>query len=145
MDALQVELSQARYVGMSDAEAAAAINARTVTIRVPVETWRIRQAAIEAGYWASLLEARDVPATRALALNVLAWLDDQSGTIQTVDLDRPAAVAMRSALVQAGICTQAQADELAALADVSMPWTASVGLPEVGIGLVRNARRSLDG
>lgn len=145
MDALQVELSQARYAGMSDAEAAAAINARTVTIRVPVETWRVRQIAIEGGYWAALVIAQDVPATRALAISVLAWIDDQSGTIKTVDMDRPAVVAMRAALVQAGICTQAQADELAALADVSMPWTASVGLPEVGIGLVRNARRNING
>ena len=145
MDALQVELSQARYAGMSDADAAAASNARTVSLRVPVETWRVRQAAIEGGYWADLVLAREVAETRGLAINVLAWIDDQSGTIRTVDMDKPAVVAMREALVSSGICTQAQADELAALADVAMPWTASAGLPEVGIGLIRNARRSLDG
>ena len=145
MDALQVELSQARYAGMSDAEAAAAVNARTVTIRVPVETWRVRQAAIEGGYWADLVLAREVTDKRGLAINVLAWIDDQSGTIRTVDMDKPAVVAMREALVEAEICTQAQADELAALGTVSMPWTASVGLPEIGIGLVRNARRSIGG
>jgi hypothetical protein len=144
MDALAVELSRGEYAALSDADAAAAINARTVTIRRPVETWRIRQAAIEAGYWASLVQARDVPATRALAVNVLAWIDDQSGVIQLVDMDRPAAVTMRAALAAAGICTQEQADALAALADSTIRWTQSVGLPEVGIGLVRNARRDIE-
>jgi hypothetical protein len=145
MDHLSDELARPEYAALSDDAAAAAINARTVTIRRPVETWRIRQAAIEAGYWATLVQARDVPATQALALNVLAWIDDQSGVIQSVDMDRPAAVAMRAALVAAGICTQNQADALAALADSTIPWTQSVGLPEVGIGLIRNARRSLNG
>jgi hypothetical protein len=52
---------------------------------------------------------------------------------------------MRAALVQAGICSQAQADALSALADHSIPWTESVGLPEIGVGLVINARRSING
>jgi hypothetical protein len=56
-------------------------------------------------------------------------------------MDRPAVIGMRAALVSAGICSQAQADALKALADASIPWTESVGLPEVGIGLVINARR----
>jgi hypothetical protein len=90
-----------------------------------------------------LVEAREstTPAVRALAITVLAWVDDQSGTIQSVDMDRPAVVGMRAALVQAGICSQAQADALSALADQSIPWTESVGLGEVGIGLIINARR----
>jgi hypothetical protein len=94
-----------------------------------------------------LLDAREssTAAVRALAISVLAWIDDQSGTIQTVDLDRPAVVAMRAALVQAGIVTQQQADALSALADASIPWTDSVGLPEVGVGLVINARRIANG
>jgi hypothetical protein len=52
---------------------------------------------------------------------------------------------MRAALVQAGIVTQQQADALSALADVSIPWTESVGLPEIGVGLVINARRIANG
>jgi hypothetical protein len=120
-----------------------AINGLRVSVRRPVPTWAIRQAAIEGGYWVSLLDAREssTAAVRSLALSVLAWIDDQSGTIQTVDLDRPAVVAMRSQLVQAGIVTQQQADALSDLADASIPWTESVGLPEIGIGLVINARR----
>ena len=97
----------------------------------------------EGGYWAAIVDASksENADLRRLAVNVLAWIDDQSGTIQTVDMDRTAAVVMRAALVSAGICSQSQADALDALADATIPWTQSVGLPEVGIGLVINARR----
>lgn len=145
MDPLAHELSQPQYATLSDEHAAAAVNAKTVAVRRPVPCWRVRQAAIEGGYWAALVQARDVPQTASLAINVLAWIDDQSGTIQTVDMDSPAAVAMRAGLVQAGIVTQAQADALSGLADATIPWTESVGLPEVGIGLVINARRMIGG
>lgn len=143
MDVLASELAKPEYAVLTDEQAAATINAKTVTVRRSVPTWAVRQAAIEAGYWAALVEARDssVPELRRLAVNALAWIDDQSGVIQTVDMDRPAVVALRSALVAAGICSQAQADALAELADATIPWTQSVGLPEVGIGLVINARR----
>lgn len=145
IEALAAELSRPEYASLSDEQAAATINAKTVAVRRPVETWRVRQAAIQGGYWAAIVKAREVPQTESLAINVLAWIDDQSGVIQTVDMDAPAAVAMRAALVQAGILTQPQADALSALADAVIPWTESMGLPEVGIGLVINARRMIGG
>jgi len=143
MDVLATELAKPEYAGLTDEQAAATVNAKRVAVRRPVPTWAVRQAAIEAGYWAALVEAREssVPELRRLAVNALAWIDDQSGVIQAVDMDRPAVVAMRAALVAAGICSQAQADALNSLADTTIPWTESVGLPEVGIGLVINARR----
>jgi len=143
LSVLAAKIREPQYAGLSDQLVADAINGLRVSVRRPVPTWSIRQAAIEGGYWVSLLDARasSTAAVRSLALSVLAWIDDQSGTIQTVDLDRPAVVAMRAALVQAGIVTQQQADSLSALADASIPWTESVGLPEIGIGLVINARR----
>ena len=136
MDALQTELARPEYAGLDDAAAADAINARTVAVRRPVPTWSVRQAAIEGGFWASLVEARgsDSPQVRALAISTLAWIDDQSGTIQTIDLDRPSVAAMLTGLVAAGIATQEQADAVRALSDAVIPWTQSVGLPEVGIG-----------
>jgi hypothetical protein len=144
---LAAKIREPQYAGLSDQLVADAINGLRVSVRRPVPTWAIRQAAIEGGYWVSLLDAREssTAAVRSLALSVLAWIDDQSGTIQTVDLDRPAVIAMRAALVQAGIVTQQQADALSALADASIPWTESVGLPEVGVGLVINARRIANG
>jgi hypothetical protein len=147
LQVLAAKIREPQYAGLSDQLLADAINGLRVSVRRPVPTWAIRQAAIEGGYWVSLLDAREssTAAVRSLALSVLAWIDDQSGTIQTVDLDRPAVVAMRAALVSAGIVTQQQADALSALADASIPWTESVGLPEVGVGLVINARRIANG
>jgi len=147
LTALAAKIREPQYAGLSDQLLADAINALRVSVRRPVPTWLVRQTAIEGGYWPALVEAREstTPAIRALAITVLAWIDDQSGTIQSVDMDRAAVVGMRAALVQAGICSQAQADSLSALADVSIPWTESVGLPEIGVGLVINARRSING
>lgn len=145
--ALAAKIAEPQYQGMADQLLADAVNGLRVSVRRPVPTWLVRQAAIEAGYWPSLVEAREstTPQLRALAITVLAWIDDQSGTIQSVDMDRPAVVAMRAALVQSGIVTQSQADALSALADASIPWTESVGLPEIGVGLVINARRMAHG
>ena len=147
IDHLRDEIARHEYAGLDDQAAADAVNARRVTVRRPVPTWLIRQAAIEGGFWPALVEARDgtQPQVRALAISVLAWIDDQSGTIQTIDLDRPSAAAMLGAIVAAGIATQAQAEAISALGDAVIPWTQSVGLPEIGIGLIRNARRSFDG
>jgi hypothetical protein len=147
LQVLAAKIREPQYAGMADQLLADAINGLRVSVRRPVPTWAIRQAAIEGGYWVSLLDAREssTAAVRSLAISVLAWIDDQSGTIQTVDLDRPAVVAMRSQLVQAGIVTQQQADALSALADASIPWTESVGLPEIGVGLIVNARRLANG
>ena len=147
LSVLAAKIREPQYAGMADQLLADAVNGLRVSVRRPVPTWQVRQTAIEGGYWPALVEAREstTPAIRALAITVLAWIDDQSGTIQTVDLDRPAVVAMRAALVSAGIVTQQQADALSALADHSIPWTESVGLPEVGVGLVINARRIANG
>jgi hypothetical protein len=140
---LAAKIAEPLYAGLTDQALADAVNGLRVSVRRPVPTWLVRQTAIEGGYWPALIEAREstTPAVRALAITVLAWVDDQSGTIQSVDMDRPAVVGMRAALVQAGICSQPQADALSALADASIPWTESVGLGEVGIGLIQNARR----
>ena len=147
LSALAAKIREPQYAGLSDQLVADAINGLRVIVRRPVPTWLVRQTAIEGGYWPALVEAREstTPAIRALAITVLAWIDDQSGTIQSVDMDRPAVIGMRAALVQAGICSQAQADALKALADASIPWTESVGIGEVGIGMIINARRMTNG
>lgn len=147
LDALAEEIRKPEYAGLSDQAVADMVNAKRVAVRRPVPTWAVRRAAIEGGFWAWLVEAREsqTPAMRALAISVLAWIDDQSGVVQTVDMDLPAVASMRSQLVAAGICTQAQADALDALADAEIPWSESVGLPEIGVGLVVNARRLSNG
>jgi len=144
---LSAKIREPQYAGLDDQALADAVNALRVSVRLPVPTWQVRQTAIEGGYWPALIESREstTPAIRALAITVLAWIDDQSGTIQSVDMDRAAVVGMRAALVQAGICSQPQADALSSLADALIPWTESVGLGEVGIGMIVNARRITNG
>lgn len=144
LELLAEKVNESRFREMDDQKVADAINALRVTVRRHVPTWLIRREAIEAGYWAKLVDARDsaISSTRALAITVLAWIDDQSGTIQTVDLDRPAVAKMWADLVAANIVTQAQADAISSLANVEMPWTESVGLSEVGIGMIQNVRRN---
>lgn len=141
-NALATALAEPQFVGMDDQAIADALNARRVIVRRPVPTWLVRQYAIEQGFWPSLIEARDSGGLQAkrLAITVLAWIDDQSGTIQTVDMDRPAVVQMLAALTALSITTQAQADALSALGDALIPWTESVGIGEVGIGNISNAR-----
>jgi hypothetical protein len=142
--ALAAEIATPAYTGMTDAEVISAINAKRVSVRRLVPTWEVRRAAIEGGYWPFLVLAAggsSNPQRQGLAISVLAWIDDQSGTIQTVDMDRPATQQMLAGLVAAGFVTPAQADDLAALAVTDAAWTESVGLPEVGIGLLNNARK----
>jgi hypothetical protein len=143
-DQLKEELLKPVYRGLTDQQAADTLNAKRVSARRLVPTWEVRRAAIEGGYWPSLvLSAADAnDARRGLAISVLAWIDDQSGTIQTIDMDRSSTQQMLTGLVAANFVTQPQADALNALADVTIPWTDSVGLPEIGIGLVINARRA---
>lgn len=145
--ALVEELAKPEYATLTDSEAAAAINAKTVDIRRLVSTWEIKQHAIENGYWATLVMYRESDQTpsqvKGLAISVLDWIDDISGKITQADLDRPTVQAMISGLVAAGIATQQHADQLDALADQTIAWTQHVGLGEVGIGLVQNARKEL--
>lgn len=137
MTPLAVELTNPIYADLSDEDAAAAINAKRVSVRRPVPTWRIKLAAIEGGYYAALVLAER--AGDPLAISVLSWIDDPS--IQTCDMDLPSVQFLLAGLVTASLVTQPQADALDALADAEIPWSESVGINEViGAGLVHNAR-----
>ena len=141
--ALIDELSKAEYASMSDQAAADAINAKTVVIRKPVELWMVVEHSSRNGYRAKLELARtngNHPCQET-AINILEYINSQR--IQTVDMDLPSTREMVQALVQCQFATQAMADELLALADQTIKWTESVGLPEIGVGLVQNARKKM--
>ena len=50
--ALIEELRKPEYAGLTDQQAADAVNAKTVTIRQPVAADRVQAAAIASGLWA---------------------------------------------------------------------------------------------
>jgi hypothetical protein len=140
---LAAKIAEPQYAGLSDQLLADAVNALRVSVRRPVPTYLVRRKACEGLYWSDLLDACESSDAmlKRMARAMMIWINDTSGTVQTIDMDLPAVVSVMGALVSCGIITQPQADALSALADASIPWTESVGLPEVGIGLIINARR----
>lgn len=145
---LATELAKPQYAAMTDQQAADAINAKTVTIRQLVETWRVKQYAIENGIWATLKLVRENTGLpnelRGLVISILDWVDDSAGKIQTVDMDLPSVQYMLGGLVTATLATQEQINAILAMGSVTLPWTTHNGLPEIGIGFVRNARREME-
>lgn len=148
MDALATELQKPEYAGLSDQAAADLINAKMVSKRELVPTWLVKQHGIENGYYAKIKIAScdsTIPVdVRGLCISVLAWIDDQAGKIQSLDMDLDSTHAMVQGLIACGILTQAQADSLARLADRDVRWVDEVGIGEVGIGLVINARKQIE-
>jgi hypothetical protein len=141
--ALIDKLSEPKYTNLSDQAAADAINALTVTVRKPVDLWMVVEHSSRNGYRAKLELARtngNHPCQET-AINILEYIN--SPRLQTVDMDLPSTRGMVQALVQCQFATQAMADELLALADQTIKWTESVGLPEIGVGLVQNARKKM--
>ena len=143
MQALIDELSKPEYASMSDQAAADAINAKTVAVRKPVELWQVEEHASRKGYRAKLERASKTEGhpCQEVALNILAYIN--SARLNTVDMDLADTQLMIGAMVECRFATQSMADELLALADQAIKWTESVGLPEIGVGLVQNARKKM--
>jgi hypothetical protein len=141
---LATELAKPEYASMSDQQAADAINAKTVTVRRLVETWRVKQYAIEQGVWAKLKLAKDNALApdelKGLCISILDWIDDSAGKIQTVDMDLPSVQYMLAGLVQAALATQDQVNAIIAMADTPIRWVDSVGMGSIGDGHVRSVR-----
>jgi len=142
MQALIDELKKPEYQGMTDMQAAAAINAKIVAVRVPIDCWMAKQHALENGYFAPLYKASIDPENpcRDLAISILAYIDDFAGKFQKIDLDRPKVREMLSGLVQCQFATQSIVDELLGLADSHVAWVEAMGLGHVCDGAVRKAR-----
>jgi hypothetical protein len=147
MDALATELQKPEYASLSDQAAADMINAKMVSKRELVPTWLVKQHGIENGYYAAIKIAScdtTIPVqVRGLCISVLAWIDDQAGKIQSLDMDLASTHAMVAGLIASGILTQAQATSLDQLADHEVRWVDENGIGNVGIGLVINARKQI--
>jgi len=138
---LREELSKPEYAEMSDGEAAAALNAKTVQIVVSVENSAIKRLSIMSGVWPGIIAAqRDANLQKAgLCIGVVEWLNDTR--MPVTDMDLPAVQTMLAGLVSFGLMTAEHATLMNDLKNKTVPWTEANGLPEIGIGLVRVARR----
>ena len=137
------ELQKPEYSGLSDQEAADAINAKTATIRRPVPAPMIRLRAMSLGMYAVVkiaAEDKSLPnPPRGAAINFITLADSQD----TVDLDHPDVAANAATLRQFSLASQEQIDAINSLGNGVIPWTTANDLPEVGIGLVINARKAI--
>ena len=141
--ALLDELRKAEYSSLSDQAAADRINAKTVTVRKPVDLWMVVEHSSRNGYRAKLELARtngNHPCQET-AINILEYIN--SPRLQTVDMDLPSTRGMVGALVQCQFATQTMADELLALADQTVRWVDHNGIGEVGRGRIQNARAEI--
>ena len=136
------EIQQPQYVGMTDTDLAAALNAQTpVRRRVPIAELQAR--AMESGVYMALRVAVGTPGTpeqlRAVCQTVL---DLANARFSDVDLDNPSAVQMFGALRQAGIITVEQVAMIDALAIAGYTSRAQVlGLGAVTVDDIERRKR----
>lgn len=140
---LIAELRKPEYSGLPDQAAADAINAKTATIRRPVAADRVQAAAIASGLWAIVKIASQNAGLpnppRGAAMSFVDWIE--AG--RPIDMDGGTVQSVGAVLLSYNLATQEQLDALQVLADVVISWTAANDLPEVGIGLVINARKAI--
>lgn len=143
MSILSDELSKPQYAGLSDQQAADAINANTVTVQQTVAIHKVKEYAIVNGIWPKLKagQASSNPQVAALCISVLDWVDDPR--ISTLDVNKPEVQAMLDGLVSAQIMSANNKAAVIAMGSKVVSWTSQNGLPEIGIGLVINARKEI--
>lgn len=144
MSILADELRKPQYQNLSDQAAADAVNAKTEIVSQLVPIWQVKEHAILNGYW-PLVKAGQLDANQSkagLCLSVIDWIDDPK--MQTIDVHLIAVQQMLGGLASFGLMTSDQTAEIVAMGYKTVSWTSTVGLPEVGIGLVQNARKEIE-
>jgi hypothetical protein len=124
--ALIDELRKPEYQGLTDQQAADAINAKTVQ-QAAIKRIGDNTAAPEPPY--------DACAT------LMALLDAGD----SIDLQNPAVEASSQVLIEHNLLTQEDADTIALLAEQVVRWVDAEGIGECGIGYIINARKAIAG
>lgn len=143
---LKGELAKDEYKGLSDQEAADAINAKTVATVRNIPTVEIATWAAENGVMAALWAAERSPETPAALYGViktlLTVLDRLNDWRVVDDGGNPtaAAMAMMGGLQQAGLMTPEQAEELVGMAFTDVRWVDKSDLGDVAYWDVARAR-----
>ena len=142
--ALDTELRKPQYATMSDAEAADAVMAKTIAVRVEVESGLLMDAAMALGVWERLESAAppgsvDPPA--AYARTMMTRLKES----RPVDLDNAAVSTLVQNCITHNLILMSEAQTINAMADAVIRWVDSNGVGDVGIGAVINSRRRIAG
>ena len=143
MQALFDELKHPIYQSLSDQQAADMVNAKMVTIRKPVDLWKVEGHASRKGYRAKL----EIAATdhshpyRELAINILEFI--KSRRLETIDMDDPDVRKAFENMTACGFASQQDIAELIAFGDHTIPWVDHNNLGIVGVGAIYNARREI--
>ena len=143
--ALIDELRKPEYAGLTDQQAADAVNAKTVQQSAPVAAQQIRLTLASRGKLAAIKRIGDNTAAPEPPYDACATLMALLDAGDTIDLQNAAVSAASAILIQHNLLTQADADAIAALAVKTVPWVEVQGIGEVGIGYVINARRAIAG
>lgn len=139
---LYSEISQPQYIGMTNAEIAAALNAPGASTRRRVPIAELQARAMESGVYTALRvvvgNAQAPAELRAVAQTVL---DLANARFADVDMDNASALQMFGALQQAGIITPQQAAAIDGLADVpGVSRATALGVGAVTEAMVATAR-----
>jgi hypothetical protein len=141
---LDAELRLPQYATMSDQAAADAIMAKTIAVRVEVESGVLMDAAMALGVWERLEAAAPPQSTDPPARYARTMMTRLKET-RPVNLDHPSVIALVANCVQFGLMTQSEATTLNALGDAIVRWVDANGIGEVGVGAVINSRRRIAG
>ena len=142
--ALIEELKQPQYQGLSDQQAADAVNAKTVAIRQPVDSGLLMDACMAAGIWAQL-EAANQPGSSDPPASLARTMMERLKQPRPLDFDNPAVQQNVADCIQHGLITQEQQQQLSGMANKTLRWVDVHDIGEVGIGYVINARRAIAG
>jgi hypothetical protein len=152
MHALIDELSKVEYAILSDQAAADAINAKTVVIRVWVDTADAIAHATQEGYyaWMKHVSESDPPDQNtqafqcwAAAKNIIGFVE--STKTKKIDMDSEGAIGMKMAMVGCGFATSSQVASLDALANRTLRWVDHVSAGTQSAHSVRVIRDIING
>ena len=112
---LREELAKDAYTGMTPEQMLVAVNTPTVLTgaRQLVPLWKIKKLCVETGVWVAMkLAAVQTQSSQLAAVATLATEYINDTRFENLDLDLVSTKQMVGALVQGGVMTQAQADEI---------------------------------
>ncbi len=141
MTTLQTELALPVYAGLSDADAAAALNSGVTGGRQLVPLWIAQQWFMAEGLWPALKAAALTPSAAAFPVASVVYDMMAGGKFQNVDFDNAAVKPTLDGLVAAGLLTSDQRAALDTLANITTTRGRQLGYQRpISAGMVTAAR-----